>query len=757
MNKNISWFQGDIYISTINDLYRVVSQSTYISMWKKKFTYIHGKLDTQRKISNEKLSNFFNIKPIRNDKELFNLIYCLETYYSIVLRIIAFKAIFHRTSFSKEAFYANTYKVKGIKNYDFVDYYDWFLKVKELESCLQRLFIIINPSDIESNGDAISNIFENIFPKEIRHSIGEYYTPYWLANIVIDQVTNGDKDACNKTYIDPTCGSGTFIVALINKYKNPSHNAIFRHIYGIDINPLTALAAKTNYLLLYNKEFDIDEFNTIDIPIYCADTIAINDISTSLFADKQDYDSVPKLKYDYIVGNPPWVNWEYLPNEYKLKHAQLWQYYNLFSRKGLNTNFLKEDISVLITYVVVDKYLIDGGKIGFVVKETLFKSIKQGEGFRTFKISPTNKDLCVNRVDDLTAIKPFRDAVTRTAVIYMTKGVKTQYPVDYFVWTPKTNINCFENNTVVKIKDFIAFKRLIAHPSIPSINNSGWITETEEEMKSSKFILGHNNLVARTGVFTGGANGIYWLKIDDVKQNSVIISNITERAKNKMKQVHSEIEKEYIFPFLTGNELNFWSYKYTKYILCPHTAETKMFPISYQAMAKYPLTYNYFRMFRKELEARKGFTSMDKSIHEQYFYTLQRIGVYTFAKYKVCWRYISKKFTPAVVEYAKDPILGEKTIIGNEKIISIAFSNRDEAYYVCGVISSSKYRKTIENYMVSTQITPSIINRLHIPNFDAGNQQHISISKLCQEGHNANASSIDGLIDKIDDIIESWL
>ena len=75
-----------------------------------------------------------------------------------------------------------------------------------------------------------------------------------------------------------------------------------------------------------------------------------------------------------------------------------------------------------------------GGKLGFVIKETLFKSIKQGEGFRKFKIVPQKQELKVLRVEDLTSMKPFRDAVTRTAMIFVEKGLPTIYPVDYVVW-----------------------------------------------------------------------------------------------------------------------------------------------------------------------------------------------------------------------------------------------------------------------------------------------------------------------------------
>ncbi len=64
----------------------------------------------------------------------------------------------------------------------------------------------------------------------------------------------------------------------------------------------------------------------------------------------------------------------------------------------------------------------------------------------------------------------------------------------------------------------------------------------------------------------------------------------------------------------------------------------------------------------------------------------------------MAWRYISKHFTPAVIEYANDDYLGRKNIMPNEKIIFVGLNDRDEAYYLCGLLSSDIYRNTIENY-----------------------------------------------------------
>ncbi len=173
-----------------------------------------------------------------------------------------------------------------------------------------------------------------------------------------------------------------------------------------------------------------------------------------------------------------------------------------------------------------------------------------------------------------------------------------------------------------------------------------------------------------------------------------------------MKNVEVDLEKEFVFPFMTGSDLEFWNSKYSKYIICPHTSESKMYPVDIDRLKEYPNTLKYFDEFKTELELRKGFTSLDKHIHVKHFYALQRIGDYTFAPYKVAWRFISKEFRPAVIEYANDQFLGRKNIIVNEKIIFVGLEDKDEAYYLCGLLSSSPYRQTVENYMVNTQITP---------------------------------------------------
>jgi len=65
--------------------------------------------------------------------------------------------------------------------------------------------------------DLLKKLYQELFPKTVRRSTGEHYTPDWLAEHVLNEVGyTGDPD---KRMLDPGCGSGTFLVAAINRIR----------------------------------------------------------------------------------------------------------------------------------------------------------------------------------------------------------------------------------------------------------------------------------------------------------------------------------------------------------------------------------------------------------------------------------------------------------------------------------------------------------------------------------------------------------
>ena len=154
-----------------------------------------------------------------------------------------------------------------------------------------------------------------------------------------------------------------------------------------------------------------------------------------------------------------------------------------------------------------------------------------------------------------------------------------------------------------------------------------------------------------------------------------------------------------------------------------------------------PKTYRYLEDLREVLDARQGFTGFDRESFAAAFYTLLRIGDYTFKPYKVVWRYISKTFkccvvAPALLDGREVPVLPQ------EKLMLIGFDEALEAYYVCGMLSSTPIRSAIESRMVGTQISASVIEHIAIPKFDANSPRHLAIADACRLGHQAKSAEL---------------
>jgi SAM-dependent methyltransferase len=802
----------------VQELYKAClpSNATY-QRWCENFRLIHGELDTQRQADLEHLNGSWGVD-ISSKDDLFVFIFCLETYFSIILRMISYRAVTKKTIEVDQVLtildgsYLSHYK---ILNFGPCIFDEWYVEYRAVLNELKGFISLFNKSSFQNvQGDFLKSIYENVFPRQIRHSMGEFYTPDWLASFVNETLLEGEKEIDEKTFLDPACGSGTFLIDLIHRYRERVNASIYRHVVGFDMNPISVMAAKTNIILAIQHDiaglkshyvipiFQVDTINSrfgaIDAPgtdnnmklgldsgrivivpwvviqykeildifagLLCeggtsrnkklnASQASLMEALRSQSLNAKELEELLGLyaqhtvrNVDFIVGNPPWVNWEYLPNTYRDKTVHLWQYYGLFDLRGRDATFIKEDISALLTYVVIDRHLKRSGNLGFVIKESLFKSSLHGEGFRKLFLKPEALSLNVYRVDDLIGIRPFEGINNRPVVMFLNKGEETKYPVRYHKWMLKAGKRLKASDDLAKAKSKIHSDVLSAKPVNDKLG-SGWITFSRSKEGEVDRILGQTSYRARTGTFTGGANSIFWLRVEEGKIGNVQVSNINERAKIKSRQVTRWVEKEYVYPLLTGRELGMWQHRYSQYILMPHNRESRMYPVKHDALNKTPLTKQYLEIFSEDLKRRKGFAGWEKKILEEYYYALQRIGDYTFARYKVAWRYISSKFMASVISSVQDKFLGKKLLIPNEKIIYIGIEDKQEAFYLCGVLTSTQYRDTIESFMIGTQISPSVLQRLYIPTYDPHNENHANISRLCEEGHSRNSKGIMSALD----------
>ena len=738
--------------------------------WREAFRTLYGDVSTNLS-SNRKLDRSALLErcglggvPEAEQAETLQLLFFAEqTYFSILIRLAAWEILRGERD---EAFppweellpgtFASRY---GIANYAQTDWSCWPLFAQGAEKTLEAIRSSAAsyraPFHWEGQFDCIRQIYEAVIPRELRRALGEFYTPDWLAEAAVDRaLSESGADVRTAVLTDPTCGSGTFLLQAIARKRAAGCGLeeILSTVYGLDVNPLAVLAARTNCLLAVRDL--LDGRREIVLPVWQADVLRLDgpveepsgaDLRTDpvgavrdqTLRDRRRAQAVPRA--DLAVGNPPWVNWEYLPEAYREDHRHLWVEYGLMSAKGLERSFSKEDISVLVTYVVLDRLVREGGMLAFVIRQGAFKSAQNGAGFRRFLLRD-REPVEVLRAADLSHLRVFEEAAAGTAVLYARKGRETAYPVPYDVWErPKHKSKPFPPDA--RLSDVLPQVRIArqwASPAVAEDPSSVWLTAGREELDASRQVLGTNAYRARTGIFTGGANAVYWLTIQGAEADTVTASNLVGRAKRRCEQVTASLEKTHLYPLVKGGGLRKWKASYDTYILCPHTPETKIWPVPQEQLRETaPRTAAYLSYFRPVLDSRKGFAGWEKFIQRQEFHALLRIGPYTFAPYKVAWRYIASEFVCAVIASVDDPWLGKRLLMPNEKLMYVAAEDEGEAYYLCGLLSSAPVARCVKSYMTPTSISAHVLNKLYIPTYDPSDPLHAKIAHACKAGHAA--------------------
>ncbi len=131
--------------------------------------------------------------------------------------------------------------------------------------------------------DVLKELYESLIDPAQRHQLGEYYTPDWLADLMVREVVT---DPLAQRVLDPACGSGTFLFHAVRYflaaadekgYDNAAALAeCTRKVLGVDIHPVAALIARVTYLLALGPERLIGDRGSLAIPVYLGDSLQWN-------------------------------------------------------------------------------------------------------------------------------------------------------------------------------------------------------------------------------------------------------------------------------------------------------------------------------------------------------------------------------------------------------------------------------------------------------------------------------------------------
>jgi hypothetical protein len=94
--------------------------------------------------------------------------------------------------------------------------------------------------------DVIGAVFERLIPPEDRHALGQYFTPEPLVDLITAFCVRHAADHV----LDPSCGTGTFLIRAYNRLRTQlgvyDHTRLLGQLWGVDIAPFPAELATIN-------------------------------------------------------------------------------------------------------------------------------------------------------------------------------------------------------------------------------------------------------------------------------------------------------------------------------------------------------------------------------------------------------------------------------------------------------------------------------------------------------------------------------
>lgn len=129
--------------------------------------------------------------------------------------------------------------------------------------------------------DVLRDLYQGLVPGKLRQSLGEFYTPDWLVDYTLEAV--GPVSWLDKRVLDPTCGSGAFLLAVLRRIRDEAVSAgwnagrIVQHlctsVWGFDLNPLAVQTARVNVLMEIADLLKAAPGQTLEVPVLLADAI----------------------------------------------------------------------------------------------------------------------------------------------------------------------------------------------------------------------------------------------------------------------------------------------------------------------------------------------------------------------------------------------------------------------------------------------------------------------------------------------------
>ena len=182
--------------------------------WKRIFGIVYGQELVKAESDARILARLYHITEFTDLKPL---LFAVHTYYALFMKLLAAELL----SLQQGAFLASIaeqlpalssellqgrveelekgtwFETQGIRNFLEADFFGWYLSVWNIDieqsiRSLARALAEYEPATAtlapEATRDLLKKLYQDLVPQELRHDLGEYYTPDWLAELLLKEV-----------------------------------------------------------------------------------------------------------------------------------------------------------------------------------------------------------------------------------------------------------------------------------------------------------------------------------------------------------------------------------------------------------------------------------------------------------------------------------------------------------------------------------------------------------------------------------------
>jgi len=169
--------------------------------------------------------------------------------------------------------------------------------------------------------ELLSSIYEQFLHIEGKgKKIGAYYTPEYLADYLISEMSSVKPLREVMKVLDPACGSGVFLVLIYARLiemrlaQSQSEAStlplselleLLRHIYGIEREPDACYVTEFSLILMLLHYVDVSEF--LHDEHFKLPSLHNTHIFQCDFFDDSSLVRKQGTVFDWIIGNPPWI------------------------------------------------------------------------------------------------------------------------------------------------------------------------------------------------------------------------------------------------------------------------------------------------------------------------------------------------------------------------------------------------------------------------------------------------------------------